>query len=466
MDEKRPLSPEDILFPPRKPPHYNIDDETWASKYSWWEKEWTDWETILPRGGFLEDFVLATKGTEAPTSFATWMALAVVATVLDRDAYLDLYPVRWFPNLYLILVAPPGVAKKSTVLNYGASLLRGLSAHLEDENLKYKKDVLVHTNRVTPEGLQDLLAPRPVAPSRRQDLSGVYVDKGSSLALFISELSTFLGRQSYNVGMVSKLTDLYESKDHDTDYTKKDGKQHLRNVYVNFVAATTPNDMDSVLPEEAFGGGLMSRTIVVYEENPLRRRPLPIRINGGPTHDDLKEGLAWIAANAFGPYTLSQEAVAYYYLWYDRFKDNFQAQDTTRKLSMSRMDVLLLKVALLIRAQRYELGRQIEKTDLLKAEQLLNKTYGNNEEATKNVGATERGRIYYKVGEYIKKHGECTRRKVLTAFSRYTSSEELSSILDQLREAGNIEVWNDGAKRGEITRSSKELYVYTGEGDV
>jgi len=461
----RPLAAEDILFPAKLPPHHSLDDPYWAETYEWWEREWTDWETIAPRGGFIEDFLLATKGTETASSFAIWTALAVVASVLDRDAYLNLYPVSWYPNLYLIFAAPPGRLKKSTVLNHGASLLTNYEKHIPDENLRHKKRLHVHTNRVTPEGLQDLLAPIPPMPSKRKDIPDVYVDKGSTLALFISELSTFLGRQSYNLGMVSKLTDLYESKARDADYTKKDGSQELRNVYVNFCAATTPADMNDVLPQEAFGGGLMSRTIVIYEDIPVRKHPLPIQMSAGPSHDDLREGLAWIAANTFGPYTMSKEALGYYYQWYDSFKDDLSREDNQRVLSHSRMDVLMIKIALLIRAQRYEMGREIGVSDLRKAHQLLVKTYTKNETATKNVGATEHGKHLHHVVDRIKDRKQIDRRSLLQSVSKYVSSEELSMFLSQLYEMGTIKIYLDDHPQTIVTRSSKELYVYVAGND-
>lgn len=465
MADKRPLEAADILFPPTYPPHYNIMDPMWEASYSWWKKEWTHWEEIAPRGGFIEDFILATKGTESAASFAVWTALTMVATVLARDAYLDLYPLSWYPNLYVILVAPPGVSKKSSALEFGEKVLRTYHEEILDENLRYKKQAKLHTNRVTPEGLQDLLAPPVAIPSRRKDVPDVVIDRGSQLSLFISELSTFLGRQSYNLGMVSKLTDLYGSKDFDADYTKKDGSQVLRNIYVNLLAATTPSDINDVIPQEAFGGGLMSRTIVVFERTGTREHPLPIKISQGPSFDDLKKGLAWIAANSFGPYTMSKEAVTYYYQWYPTFKAQLAATDSVRVLSRSRMDVLLMKLAVLIRAQRYEIGREVQLKDLMKAQQILEQTYHQNEEATQNVGATERGKHAIRVLEFIRDRREVNRRRLLQAMTRYLSSEDLTSIMEQLRESGDIDIVLDGRKQQQATRQGKEVYIYRKRSD-
>lgn len=460
IDERRPLHESDIIQQPSVPKAFNLAADEWAAAYPWWDKEWTDWETITPRGGFLEDFVLSTKGTETATSFALWTGLTMVATVLARDAKLDLYPSAWYPNLYVILVAPPGLAKKSTTLNLGAKILYTYHDRILDENLAYKKKANIHMNRVTPEGLQDLLIPAPPTPSRRKDIADVTVDRGSQIALFISELSTFLGRQSYNIGMVSKLTDLYECKDIDADYTKKDGRQVLRNIYVNFIAATTPYDLDSVLPEEALGGGLMSRTVVVYERDTSRLHPLPVRIKNGPTLEHLQDALAWIAVNGFGDYILSREALAMYYNWYDTFKRDLKYLDSVRVLSASRMDSLVLKLAVIIRAQRYEPGRTVEASDFTKAVQILQKTYNQNEDAVVNVGASERGRYYNKIEAFLEKNSFASRRKLLTSFSRHMSAEDLSSILSHMHEAGIIRIRRNNTWTTEVTRDGREEYVY------
>ena len=462
--ERRPLSPEDIRQQSYLPTAFDITSPEWSSLYPWWDREWTEWEEIMPKGGFIEKFVLATKGTETTTSFAMWTALSCVASVLARDAYLALYPSFWYPNLYVILTAPPGLAKKSTVQGLSKKLLREFHHHIEDENLRWKKEANIHTNRVTPEGMQDLLLPSVPRPPITADIpEEIFIDRGSRLTLIISELATFLGRQSYNLGLVSKLTDLYDCGEFDVDYTKKDGKQSLRNIYVNFLGATTPGDLHDVIPQEAFGGGLMSRTIVVYENDTVRYHPFPMRIESGPTMEDLEKGLAWIATNGFHPYTLSRDALAYYYRWYEGFKKSLRQSDSIRVLSAARMDVLLMKLALLIRAQRYEPGQVIERDDITKAEQILKKTYFQNEDAVESVGATDRGKEYIRIRNYLERHGSALRKFVLQHNSRYLSSDELSSILSQLHEVGAIEVWYEGKLRKEISRHGEEEYVWKGD---
>jgi len=82
-----------------------------------WKTE--DFDEFLPEPGFMTDFVMALRGVESPTIFAFWAAAFVMSTVLKRDAFLQWYPENIFPNLYIMLVAPPRVCAKSTSLSFG-----------------------------------------------------------------------------------------------------------------------------------------------------------------------------------------------------------------------------------------------------------------------------------------------------------------------------------------------------------
>lgn len=438
-----------------------IDDKKWSISYQWWDSEWTDWERIMPRGGFVEDFVLSTKGTETATSFAIWGALSMMSSAMNRDSYLALYPAYWYPNMYIIIVSPPGLNKKSIPINEANSILRDYHNYIVDEDARWKKNLNIHTNRVTPEGIQDLLRPTPPVKSKKESSGDIWLDHGSALSLYVGELATFLGRQTYNIGMVGKLTDLYDTKERDQDYTKKDGRQELRKIYVNFFAATTPGDLESVIPEEAFGGGLMSRTIVVYEELKHRNHPLPVHLIGAPTTEELKEKLAWCAVNSIGDYRFTQEAQEYYFEWYEKFSSNLRYEDSLRLLSKSRMDVLLVKTAILIRAQRYEPGREVTREDFTDANRLLNKTYNMNEKAVSTIGSTQQGKSYERIKKFIERRGDITRKDVLTSNSRYVNSEQVSIIVAQLAEVNQIKIMSpEGREIRTPTRNSKERYIW------
>src|SRR5574338_1341831 len=64
---------------------------------------------------------------EAPRRMYFWTGVSVVAGALRRRVWIDQAYFSWYPNFYVILVAPPGIVSKSTTADVGMSLLRQVS---------------------------------------------------------------------------------------------------------------------------------------------------------------------------------------------------------------------------------------------------------------------------------------------------------------------------------------------------
>ena len=72
---------------------------------------------------WLTSFVSASEWGEAPSYFYFWVGVATIAAALRRKVWLDMGEFVWYPNLYTLLVAPPGVIQKSTTADIGMTLL-------------------------------------------------------------------------------------------------------------------------------------------------------------------------------------------------------------------------------------------------------------------------------------------------------------------------------------------------------
>src|SRR5574343_426525 len=73
-------------------------------------RELTDW---------LTEFVQNTQWGEAPQRFYFWVGMGTIAAALRRRVWLPMGSFQWFPNLYILLVAPPGVIQKSSTADLG-----------------------------------------------------------------------------------------------------------------------------------------------------------------------------------------------------------------------------------------------------------------------------------------------------------------------------------------------------------
>jgi len=72
---------------------------------------------------WLQAYMEYTRASESPDQFHVWTGISTIAGALRRRVWLDELQYQFTPNLYIILVGPPGVAAKSTSMRIGAKLL-------------------------------------------------------------------------------------------------------------------------------------------------------------------------------------------------------------------------------------------------------------------------------------------------------------------------------------------------------
>jgi len=424
------------------------------------EKFWKDedFDRHLPKPGFITDFVMALRGVETPTIFAFWAAVFVMSSLLKRDAYLQWFPENIYPNFYIMLVAPPRVCAKSTSLSFGGKLLQDVHNVLPGA-LKFKKMPNLMTTRATPESLADALVPEEYKYAEGGTIHTV--TRGSELAIIASEASTFLGKQKYNLGLIDRLTHLYDCHDTDQDRTRKTGVQLYKDIYVTFISATTPEGVRSSIPEEAFEGGFMSRLVVVYQDHATRMYPFPIPV--GITKKDLVARLGWIAEHAQGGYVLAPEAIAEHERFYTGFHESLQSREdrSERKKNMfHRFDIHLLKLALILRAQRYEAGNIIGLDDYMKAREILDTTLERDNLPVENIGASDHDNHYNRIKGLLQRR-PLSRQDLLRAMSPYRCYvEEVNKILDSLLGEASITITLNGKGETTISRNTKEIYTW------
>jgi hypothetical protein len=169
---------------------------------------------------------------ETAWSFDLLCALWVLSSVLGPGIQVARGSDRLALNLYVLLVAPSGVARKSTAL--------GLAARLWDHCRPPSSITISH--RLSPERLNEKLAISP------------------HCAFLASELVSLLGRAGYSHLLPSLLTDVYDCHTH---------------VYPTFLAASTPTWLAKSLTPEVITGGFGSRLLTVTATRPKRTIPWP-----------------------------------------------------------------------------------------------------------------------------------------------------------------------------------------------
>lgn len=429
---------------------------------------WKDepWDKLVPPGGFIQDFVLANRGIESPTKFAVWTGVFIVSSTIKRAAWLD-WASKMYPNFYIIMVAPPRLNPKTEISARAERLLLDGYQKYLPPRLAVEKRTSMMLSRCTPESISLVLEASENEAWYNEATKTYEKVKGAEVLFLIEELSDFLGKQKYNEGLVSRLTSLYNCKDVHTDMTIARGLKVYHNVFVNLLGGTTRDGLTSSLTVDAFGSGFMSRVIIVYQYMPTRMFVVPIRqIPGLPPIEDQMKRLAWVAENAVGEYTLSPEALEFYSDWYPKFKQRLirDGEFEKRGAGWSRLDIHMLKLGMVLRAQRYEPGTIIAASDLQLANQILEETVQDAGVALQDVGVSAYQKNLNHLKDYIRNgpsHSR-TRAEVQPRMSRYgVDKEELRVMLmDLLQEGLTIEL--DGINQASPSSNGKEVYKWPG----
>jgi hypothetical protein len=247
--------------------------------------------------------------SEAPERFHFWVAASIIGGALRRRVYIDMEAFRWHPNLFVVLVGPPGTVKKSTTINVGARLLRDVP------NINFGSDVTTWEGFMEEvEEAVDMFAEGnpPAKLSIDDDYQGT-----CALTEIISEWGTFLDPQNYN--MINMLTELYDGKDIPLrKKTKTQGINVINKPFINMIAGTTPDWMADNFRGKFGGWGFSSRCIFLYCEKPERLVPYPDEEWKGTYRSEMGRFLSDLIeiSEMQGQFTLTEKARGYGREWY------------------------------------------------------------------------------------------------------------------------------------------------------
>lgn len=250
---------------------------------------------------WLRAFMDYASYSEAPPHMHFWAGVSAVAGALRRKVWIDQAYFNWYPNFYIILVAPPGIVAKSTTSGIAMNLLRQVPG------IHFGPDVLTWQSLVTDfatktEGFEHQGLVYPM----------------SALTFESSEFGNLLDPQ--DKAMVDLLVSLWDGKPGAfTKSTKTSGSDSIENPWINLIACTTPSWIAGNFPEYMIGGGFTSRCLFVYAEKKAKLVAYPgltVPKNTKEIAEKLVADLGHISNALCGPYTLTPDAVAWGENWY------------------------------------------------------------------------------------------------------------------------------------------------------
>jgi hypothetical protein len=445
-------------------------------KHVFWNSDPDD--DILPkRKGFITDCVYRHRGKEITTLFTIWTTLFILSSTVKREAWIKFGPKRLWANFYCILVGPPGIAHKTEAINDATEILEHFVDFIDDPDFKIMKTINIVADKASPEALLEGMHPKSKEPKGVQgfyfkDAKGerkidpktnrpLWYSKTSEAAIIAHEFATFAGQQKYNTGLMENLLALYDCERPFSWRTVKRKRVELKYLYTTLIAGTTLTGFRSSLNEGTRSDGFLSRTVLVYcPKTEGRRFARPRTVPSAPTQDELSKRLEWIARNTIGEFDMSPDADEYYNRWYDRWRDELESDSQYQGLK-SRVNVLVLKVALLLRVQRYDSrDRIIDLQDVKDAIMIIKKTWFQALPMVRGFEGDMKPFIG-RLEEYIRTRNELERIK-LQRHGKFTAAE-LREGLTMLSEEGKIEILLNGSIRSYPSTNTKEIYKWCGE---
>lgn len=470
IEEEGYVIPDEYKIEPVTEPPIPYDENEDPNPF--WSRD--SYDSVLPSDkGFITDLVYFFRGTEVPTLYTIWSALVAISAVVKREAWISWHPDPLFTNLYVILVGTAGLTKKTTAMSFLTKQMKNLQKYIKDPVRRKTKKIRIIKNKMTPESIIEEMN-HGQKEERITDDDGKLLkdDNGNPLKYYnhaetlmmLPELAVSVNKKQYAETMISNLLDMYDP--HDTwEYTRAtQEKIILKNLHTNFIGATTPDGFASTIPSEATGDGFISRCVIVYQEMSEREFRQPRKVEGAPTEEELTKRLAWIAENAYGEYDFSPEAGEYLDKWYHAHKMRLKSDPEIRSIR-SRMDIIIMKVAALLKMQSYSTNRIITLQDVQDAENLLDITYkyvpGLLGRISNRSGTFQN--LLTRIGKYVKSRGTVSRKEMMQGMKIQAS--DLNPALEWLMETGEIRAWLGREVCDKPVNKSSQKYEYIGDGE-
>lgn len=379
--------------------------------------------------GWLENYLQYTENTESPTSYHRWCGLSVIAGALQRRVYL-----RWglgrviYPNLYVVLVGPSGRTRKGVAIGIAKEVLKSVSCITVAPESSSGRQVMINVMKK--------------ANLNFQDPTDGKIKFHCAVTAFSEELSVFLGQG--DIAYLSNLTDWYDSKD-DWEYeTISRGKDTIQGICLNLMGGTAPDWIQSMIPQEALGGGFTSRIIFIVEE--VKRKLVPKYV---PSDEELGMAAALCRdleriSQLAGEIRFTPEAEELYIKWYEHQDTLLSAgkpaiSDPRFAGYCERRATHLQKLCILSSASRGD-DLLIHSEDFNQALDILHGAEIHMHKTFGGLGKSKSSDQTDMVIKFIQSVGFTTRKTLLQRFYRDIDPITLSTVEATLVQMGVIKI--------------------------
>ena len=372
---------------------------------------------------------LVANHTDAPDKFIEWTSFSVLGGVMKRKFYIrdGLYTI--FPNQYIVLVAPPGVGK-GTSINFLWSLVRKTAPNFIANMI---------SDRVTAPKILERIAAGWAGPPATVGQQIVLGARDHSCTIFSTEMSILLGASDQ---MLDFLCEGWDRNEYEYD-TKNCGSAFIRDMCTSLIAGTVPDfiqqiDRNKNMPVK---GGFSSRCLFIFENKPARflLHPPPLESNPNSVKqlDALKNDLLHIASLPGGEFFYDAASRITFDNFLTSVRTNTDNDSEAVANFKARIRAHVLKLAMVLALSRHD-TQLIENCDMALAIAYVSQSLKNLELVFRGTGDSDIASATSRVQNYLEDVGIASRKELLSRLHRHMNVETLDRIIYVLTEIGYL----------------------------
>jgi hypothetical protein len=378
---------------------------------------------------WLDSYLELTDRTEPPRLFRLWTAISVVASALQRKCKLSRGFQTFYPNMYIVLIGH-AAGRKGTALGQGYFFLEELGLHIASDSTS--KQAL--TRKIKSAKTKTLV------PENGEEVTH------SSITIYAPEFTVLIGYQ--DVAFLTILVDWYDCGKGKDGVWENDtisrGVEKITGIWVNILAATTPQLLRESLPTIGIGGGFNSRVLYITELSKGKRKHLEdFNEREILLTSQLLEDLKQIN-ELCGEFRFSEECQREFDEWYETRCEEEPRLDQNKFAGyLGRRAAHCYKLMMIVNASRTS-SMIIELEDFHKALKLMEEIEVRMEQAFRGFGKFEYSEELGKIITLLQKNERVTRGEIFRLFSNDAPDRVLDGIIESLRVMGMATTKQEG----------------------
>lgn len=375
-----------------------------------------------------------------------------MSSALERRVWLNLSGGKIYPNMYVFLVANPGVGKDQALIP-------------ARELLEESKTINLAPTSMTGKGMIDVLADAKIMKefTNPETKAKVYYQ---SITICVPEFGTLLSK--HDLEFLSIINDAYNCGPSIRERLRSQRDELvIKNPHVSIVAGTQPQFISSMFPEEAWGMGFFARVIMIYHDKAIKSDLFSGGLFSRDTgHEKLKKSLISDLQHInkmAGPMSVSKDAQHAINEW--NLQDSESDQPTHPKLIHynTRRILHLLKVCMVLAASRGKM--EIGMAEWKDAQEILFEAEDRMPEIFKEMSNTGSKQIIDQAYYFILKSYQATEKpvpetRVLQFLVSHVPAHQVQYMLETMLRSEIIKEWHNPRQIPDLRPGAKPLRFF------